>query len=99
MCIIYRLCYSVFYGAFVGSVLGTLLNQQLLISTSSAFVATAMQGLAHSLSGEQATLVMLQDSRTGAAKLAYEWSHVVYFPNLLIHTIFLRANLLDDRPM
>lgn len=89
--------YSVFYGALLGSVLGILLNQHLLISSSSAFIATALQGLAHALSGEQATLVKLQDSRDGAAKLAYEWSHVVYFPNLLLHSLFLRANMLDER--
>ena len=81
----------------MGSVLGILLNQHLLSSSSSAFIATALQGLAHALSGEQATLVKLQDSPDGAAKLAYEWSHVVYFPNLLLHSLFLRASMLDER--
>ena len=40
------------------------------------------------MSGEAATLVRLNAEMVGggaqAAKVAYEWGHVVFFPNLLL---------------
>jgi len=54
-------------------------------------LATAAQASAHAMSGEAATLIRLQNSNATAntaaavaAKIAYEWGHVVYFPNLLL---------------
>jgi len=47
-----------------------------------------LQGVSHSVSGEQATLLKLEEEEDEGKKLAYEYSHVVYFPNLLLQTIY-----------
>lgn len=60
------------------------------VSFDYSYLATAAQASAHAMSGEAATLVRLNISSATnsaaavAAKIAYEWGHVVYFPNLLL---------------
>lgn len=76
------------FGSFVSPILGVLINQPILHLFSLAFVATLLQGLAHSLSMEVATLIKLENTDSDEAKIAYEYSHVVNFPNLLLNAIY-----------
>ena len=45
-------------------------------------------GLAHAASGETATLLKLSETNDADTKLSYEYGHVVYFPNLLLHAVY-----------
>ena len=49
-----------------------------------------MQGVAHDVCGQKATLLQHQDDmRRGRAQtLGAEWSHTLYFPNLLLNSIY-----------
>ena len=52
------------------------------------FFGSFLQGMAHRVTGEDATLLMLEKSEASSKRLAYEWSHVTFFPNLLFHAIY-----------
>jgi hypothetical protein len=75
-------------GAILGQILSVLTGEPLFFLHSCAFTATIMQGLAHGLSGEMATLVKLMDEDNHDTKVSYEWAHVTFFPNLLFQAIF-----------
>jgi hypothetical protein len=78
------------YGAVGAPLVALLVNSPVLHLFGYAYVATALQGLAHSLSGEEATLLKLQGlgDKDAAHKISYEWAHVTFFPNLLGHALY-----------
>jgi hypothetical protein len=76
----------VFLGVFVTWILALLTDQPILFFYGFGFVATIAQGVAHEVSGEKATLVQLQE-KSFAEKLPFEWSHVTYFPCLLLQSV------------
>mmetsp|Transcript_47653 Transcript_47653/g.94525 ORF Transcript_47653/g.94525 Transcript_47653/m.94525 type:complete len:171 (+) Transcript_47653:314-826(+) len=53
-----------------------------------SYVAMALQGAAHDVSSQKATLLNLQTAADtgGSQKIRFEWSHVTFFPNLLFHS-------------
>lgn len=75
-------------GSVLGQILSILTGEPIFFLHSCAFTATLLQGLAHSLSGEVATLVKLMDEDNHESKVSYEWAHVTFFPNLLFQAIF-----------
>ena len=79
---------SVLFGSFTASTLSVLIDQPWLLLLSYAYSASLLQGLAHALSREQPTLLKLQHDSDRAQKVAHEWGHVVFFPNLLLHSIY-----------
>lgn len=84
-------------GSLVSHVLSILTAKRGWFLHSCAFTAMVLQGLSHSLSGEQATILKLQALTNQEAKVAYEWSHVTYFPNLLFHAVFDSFNIKGRR--
>jgi hypothetical protein len=55
--------------------------------SASGTPAQLAQGIAHDVSMQKATLLSHQDSMADRrVRLAFEWSHVVYFPNLLFQS-------------
>jgi hypothetical protein len=52
-----------------------------------AFFASLGQGISHKITNEKATLMNLEDEADSAARTAFEWAHVTYFPNLLVQSI------------
>lgn len=78
---------SVVFGSLGGSTLAVLIGQNWLMLLSYAYSASILQGLAHALSREQPTLLKLQDDSDREQKISHEWGHVVFFPNLLLHSI------------
>jgi hypothetical protein len=79
---------SVLFGSFGASTLSVLIDQRWLLLLSYAYSASLLQGLAHALSREQPTLLKLQKDTDREQKIAHEWGHVVFFPNLLLHSIY-----------
>ena len=75
-----------FYFGLVGWLAALLLDSPAVFFWANAFLASAVQGVAHSAAGEEGTLVNLQASTEQTT--AHELSHTVYFPNLLLHTIY-----------
>jgi hypothetical protein len=71
--------------ALLGHLLSIFTTEDLFYFHSIAFTAMLCQGLSHELSKETATLIKLMDQSNHSAKVAYEWSHVTYFPNFLFH--------------
>lgn len=86
---------TVAYGSVVGHILSALLDNSTMFLFCCAFTATVFQGLSHAVSGEDGTLVVLQEDKDEDSKLAYEWSHVVFFPNILLHACMQRVNLVS----
>lgn len=78
---------SVLFGSFTASTLSVLIDQPWLLLLSYAYSASLLQGLAHALSREQPTLLKLQQDSDRDQKIKHEWGHVVFFPNLLLHSI------------
>ena len=78
---------SVLAGVFMVRVLGELTAQDTLLFFGQGFMAQLSQGVAHGISGQPSTLLSHEEdaSHSRAAKLAFEWSHVNFFPNLLIN--------------
>lgn len=70
----------------IGWVFAVLTNQPAIYFWSCAFTASIMQGTSHKLSGEQATLVALNNG--SGVNLTHEVSHTGYFPNLLLHSVY-----------
>jgi len=74
-------------GALLARPLGELTGQDWLLFYGAAFAAQVSQGVAHDVSRQKATLLSHEEStESRRVKLAFEWSHVVYFPNLLLHS-------------
>ncbi len=80
---------SVVIGSFGSHALSIVTATPMLYLLGNAFVATLLQGVAHALSREQATIFKLQDMKDSDDKLSYEWSHVCYFPNLVTHAVIV----------
>lgn len=76
----------VFFGAFIGRALYISTGVKAIYYLSCAFTASLSQGISHSMSGERATLINLQDVDSTVAKIKFEWAHVVFFPNLLLQS-------------
>jgi hypothetical protein len=75
-----------FYFGLIGWLVALLLDSPGVFFWANAFLASAVQGVAHRAAGEEGTLVNLQASAEQTT--AHELSHTVYFPNLLLHTIY-----------
>ena len=71
-------------GAFAFWLLATLTDQAWLFFWGFGFVATVTQGVVHEVTKQEATLLQLQGAR--GSRDAFEWAHVLYFPNLVFHT-------------
>ena len=71
---------------------GTFYLEPALHYWSCAYSAMGLQGASHDTSGQEATLLKLQGESSGAEKIAFEWSHVTYFPNMLFHSIYQSIN-------
>jgi|EP00945_MAST-04E_sp_MAST-4E-sp1_P003915 hypothetical protein len=76
---------GVLCGIFVVRSAAELIESETLIYYSVAMVAMSMQGRAHDVTKQRATLVSLEGNKKygRAKKLAFEWSHVCFFPALL----------------
>ena len=68
-----------------GWILALLTDSRLLYFWSCGMMATLGQSVAHGVTKEAATLVVLQG---GMDMTAYELSHVVFFPNLLFQAVY-----------
>lgn len=75
---------SVIAGALLSRANAILTGQPAVFFYGLAFFAMALQGLAHHFGREAGTLPRLQSGKDRHAKIRYEMSHVVYFPNLLL---------------
>ena len=53
-----------------------------------AFYANLLQGVSHALTKEKATMIALQNVSDDDEKVAFEWAHASFFPNLLLNTIY-----------
>ena len=74
-------------GVVLVRTVAALTSQDALLFYGAAFVAQLSQGVAHDVTWQKATLLSHEDSKHDrATSLAFEWSHVVYFPNLLMHS-------------
>jgi hypothetical protein len=71
---------------FLCRVVGVLADVDAVSFFGYAFLASLLQGITHLVSKEEATLIALE--RKGpAAKIAFEYAHVTFFPALLFHAI------------
>lgn len=68
-----------------GWIIALLTNSKMLYFWSCGMLATLGQSVAHGLTKEAPTLVLLQ---AGMSQLQYEFSHVVFFPNLLFQAVY-----------
>jgi len=83
---------AVLGGALIARPLGELTSQDALLFYGAAFVAQSSQGVAHEVTRQKATLLSHEGSEEDrSVKLAFEWSHCVWFPNLLFHSIYESA--------
>ncbi len=74
----------------VGRVAAELTAQDALLYYCGAFGAQLCQGIAHDACGQKATLLQHQDDAQHARRqtLGFEWSHTVFFPNLLLNSMY-----------
>jgi hypothetical protein len=63
-----------------------LTGNKLLLFLGYGFFASLLQGICHKVVREEATLIALE-RKGDTAKLAFEYGHVVYFPNLAISSV------------
>ncbi|KDO26803.1 hypothetical protein SPRG_08093 [Saprolegnia parasitica CBS 223.65] len=82
---------TVLFGALVGRSLGIWTRQPLLTMYCYGYFGALLQGLAHRLVNEQATLLALEDEES-LKKVRYEYAHVTYFPTLLFEGIYKAAS-------
>jgi hypothetical protein len=61
-------------------------DQLVLRFWAMAYVCMGLQGAAHDVSSQPATLLNLQADESGDRKIRFEWSHVTFFPDLLFHS-------------
>jgi len=78
----------VIVGSIGGTALSAILSEEVIFLHSCAFTAMLMQGLAHEISEEKATILALQGNDDQRAKVSYELAHVTYFPNMVFHAIY-----------
>ena len=71
----------------MGDALAGLADRPSLYFLALGFLANVAQGLSHDLTGEPATLMMLQKTPAGKDRFAHEWSHTYYFPCLLVQSV------------
>jgi hypothetical protein len=85
--------YCFTFGLF-GWLLAGLSNQPILFWLGSGFLANIMQGVTHDVTGQQATVVNLQNNKGKVVPYdnTDQWAHVSFFPLLLFHSI--RTSLL-----
>jgi hypothetical protein len=68
---------------------GEVYDSNLCLYLGAAFCAQLAQGIAHDFTKQKATLFMNEDSGvTRSTRLAFDWSHCVYFPNLLFQSCY-----------
>mmetsp|Transcript_14805 Transcript_14805/g.34152 ORF Transcript_14805/g.34152 Transcript_14805/m.34152 type:complete len:327 (-) Transcript_14805:88-1068(-) len=83
-----------FFGAISLKVCFVLTGQRDFAYMSFAFLAMLWQGVSHIITKQQATLMALNKDKSSnkspdeaqREKVAFEWSHVSYFPVLLVHS-------------
>ena len=83
-----------FFGAISLKVCYMLTGQRDFAYMSFAFLAMLWQGVSHIITKQQATLMALNKDKSSKKspdeaqreKVAFEWSHVSYFPVLLVHS-------------
>lgn len=77
-------------GAFLLNTFSVLCDgeQPVLRFWAMAYVAMGLQGAAHDVSSQPATLLNLQVDESGDQKTRFEWSHVTFFPDLLFHSCY-----------
>lgn len=63
-----------------------LTGNKMLFFLSYGFFGSLLQGITHLVSKEEATLIALE-RKGDNAKIAFEYGHVVYFPNLAINAL------------
>ena len=81
-------------GLILIRVLGELTESNLCLYLGAAFCAQLAQGIAHDFTKQKATLMMNEDSGvTRSKRLAFDWSHCVYFPNLLFQSCYQSLRL------
>ena len=81
-------------GLILIRVLGELTESYLCLYLGAAFCAQLAQGIAHDFTKQKATLMMNEDSGvTRSKRLAFDWSHCVYFPNLLFQSCYQSLRL------
>jgi hypothetical protein len=73
-------------GTFLTRFLGIAAGDETLYFFGHAFFGSLCQGVTHSITGEEATLLALERN-TAEAKIKHEYAHVTFFPNILLHTI------------
>jgi len=80
----------VLVATLLGRVAAELTAQDSLLLYCGAFAAQILQGISHDVCRQKATLLQHQDdTRQGRAQtLGSEWSHTLYFPNLLLNSIY-----------
>jgi hypothetical protein len=79
---------TVVAGALGTRVVHALTAQEPLLYWGCAFSAMALQGRAHDITHQEATLLNLEGVTDKDKKLRFEWAHVCFFPSLLWHSIW-----------
>ncbi|OQS05402.1 hypothetical protein THRCLA_02451 [Thraustotheca clavata] len=85
---------TVVFGSLVGRTLASCTNQPLLFYFCYGYFGSLMQGIAHRITKEQATLLALENE-VPLNKIRYEFAHVTYFPLLVCDAI---TQLNKERP-
>ncbi|KNC50574.1 uncharacterized protein AMSG_00735 [Thecamonas trahens ATCC 50062] len=81
-------------GALACRAVAILTGSRLAFLWGCSFTAPLMQGTAHKITGETATLINLNKAKTSAAavdtagKVRFEWAHVTFFPSLAFHSVY-----------
>ena len=60
--------------------------------------AQLLQGAAHEISQQQATLLRLENEEDAGKKLRFEWAHCTYFPSLLFQSAMFGPSISAARP-
>ena len=75
-------------GALGTRVVFALTGQEHVLFWGCAFSGMVLQGRAHDISKQEATLLNLEGVQDKDKKLRFEWAHVTFFPTLLWHSIY-----------
>ncbi|OQR89373.1 hypothetical protein ACHHYP_06317 [Achlya hypogyna] len=78
---------TVVFGSVIGRSVAVWTRQPLLFYYCYGYFGALMQGIAHRITKEQATLLALEQE-TSNDKVRYEFAHVTYFPTLVFESIF-----------
>ena len=74
-------------GCTVGRGLAVVTAQSWLLFFTAGHLGMALLVATRALTKEDATLLILQRNIDRAAKISFEWSHLVYFPVLIMHAL------------